>query len=434
MRHSYAKTLQTYHHPLWLVTPKRVIGVLAVVALVMLIPATVSAVKASFAAVSLGSMSAAPVSAAALLRSENVLDRERAIGQSAQAARSGSRDAENQLAAFFQTDEFLVDHALSTGRALASIGSRSAYRTLIQGFQANQPGTRTMAAMAALEKANPSVVLLLIAALRDPDAGVRSHSAELLGFRHDDTAADALLVATTDADPQVRAAAVWAVGGDLTIWRALPRIELLQTVDSDSNVREVARLATDAIRSNVAWSLQLAPSDLLTVAVAATSGQVYAATRDELYALHESTTWIPVSRFPDVPTALAAGGPDGQLLYLGTVSAGPFRSHDGGQTWQSMRGGLPPAERLTVTALLIDPTTPSGEQVYMALAALVGTTESHTTPLGIFTIHVDGAKWLPVEAREAPLDSLTTRLWIDPSAPNELYGLTETGVWHTNLP
>src|SRR5512143_88162 len=156
-----------------------------------------------------------PVEAASVQLYSPVPDwRAAAIVTLGQAAHAGSDEALAQLAAFFQRDEYLSEHGLATARAIAAAETRGAYLVLVQAFRQNQPAPRRYAAMAALEEAKPSVTPLLIAALKDPDAGVRSTSAELLGYRHDLRAAGALSTATRDADPLVRAAAVWTLGGD----------------------------------------------------------------------------------------------------------------------------------------------------------------------------------------------------------------------------
>jgi hypothetical protein len=192
-------------------------------------------------------------------------------------------------------------------------------------------------------------------------------------------------------------------------------------------MREAARLAEDHIRSTIAWALGLDSADLWVVTVAPSSGQVYAATVNALYVLYDRTSWQQVSFLPDAPTALVAGGPAGQVVYLGTIASGPYRSLDGGQTWQWILNGLPFAERLTVTALALNPESQSAQQIYMALGVTVGTSQLHTTPLGIFRSDDGGETWVAI-------DYLSTRLIIDPATPNYLYGLTEVGAWQTALP
>jgi len=370
---------------------------------------------------------------AAQLHSANPDIRAQAINQLASSARSGSPEALDQLAGFFRSDTYLTEQGPATARAIASVGTRPAYEILIQGLAEGQPSTRQMSALTALEEAKANVTPVLIAALQNRDSGVRANSAELLGYRHEATAADALLKATYDANADVREAAAWTLGGDLAVWQSLTRMQLLAVTDPSANVRAAAQRADDHIRTKIAWALGLEPSDLTVVAVAPVSGVLYAATNDALYAMRDAATWQQLNNLPDVPVALAAGGVDGQNVYLGTLSSGPYRSQDGGRTWERVKTGLPDAERLSVTALTVDPSDASAQQVYMALAATVGTVTNNTTPLGIYHSADGGKTWSQLEKVPAPAEFPTTRLILDPNAPNDLYGLTEAGAWRTTL-
>ena len=286
-----------------------------------------------------------------------------------------------------------------------------------------------MAAMAALEEARPTVGQLLTASLRDPDAGVREASAELIGYRHELAAAASVAAATYDTEAAVRAAAAWTLGGDLAVWSALPRMQLLGVSDSDPRVRDAAHLAEARIASNMARALGLATEDVRYVTVAQ-NGPYYVATDDTLYVLTNSDNWHTVSTLPAAPTALAAGGTDGHIIYLGTESDGLYKSADGGATWQAMRSGLPQAERLAVTALAIDPEADAqAGQVSMTLEAALGTTELHIASLGVYYSGDGGESWTQVSDAQA-----ATGLAIDPATPKVLYGMNESGVWQTPLP
>src|SRR5207249_1441970 len=160
----------------------------------------------------------------------------------------------------------------------------------------------------------------------------------------------------------------------------------------------------DHIRSKSAWALGVGPSDLVAVTVAPMSGVIYAATTDALYVLHGAATWQQLSNLPDVPISLAAGGADGQVVYLGTQSSGPYRSLNGGQTWERVQTGLPDAERLSVTALASEAADDAGQHVFMALAATVGTVTNYTTPLGIFRSDDGGKSWSRMEKVPAPVE------------------------------
>jgi len=404
-----------------------IIWALIIVLVGILVPPTASRLMTNFNAFS---SNVAADTTAVRLTSSNRAEREQAIAQMAQAANAGSTDAVSQLGAYFQRNEYLTTDALQTARALANVDSRPAYQVLMHALRANQPAARRMAAMTALEESKPTVSRLLVAGLRDPDSGVREASAELIGYRHDVLAAEAVGAATFDSEATVRQAATWTLGGDLAVWSSLPRMQLLGVTDPDARVRSAAHLAEARIVSNIARALGLDTDDIRFVSTAAASGLYYVATNDSLYAVTDSSTWRQVNALPAAPTALAAGGLDGKIVYLGTESDGPFRSVDGGETWQSIRSGLPAVERLAVTSLVIDPSTDkSAQQIYTTLEAALGTTELHITPLGVFYSADGGASWSLVnETQDA------TVLVIDPATPKVLYGMNETGVWQTPIP
>jgi len=397
-------------------------------------PAALSALDASRVFLADASASSAIDAAAARLNSTIAAGRDKAIEQLGQAAHAGSMVAVNDLTAFFQRDQMLAEHGLATARALAASGARRAYQVLIQGLGSDQPATRQYVAMAALEQdAQANVTPLLIAALGSPDAGIRMHSAQLLGYRHETTASDALLTATYDEEVAVREAAVWTLGTDLSFWQSLPRMHLLSFADPDARVRDAALRGIDHIQSDIAHVVGVAPSDILAITTASNTGTVYAATAKQLYSLHPDTTWQVVSALPDAPMALTASF-EGQQVYLGTVSQGLYRSLDGGATWERVKDGLPDSPGLSVTALAVDPTNQAQSSgVYMALGVTVGTTSLQTTPLGIFRSTDQGTTWARIDDGKAPLDGLTTQLTIDPATPNVLVGQTESGAWRANI-
>ena len=409
------------------INPNLVIWALIIVLVGILVPPTASRLMTNF---NTFSSNVVADTSAVRLTSSNRAEREQAIAQLAQAGNAGSTEAVSQLGAYFQRNEFLTTDSLATARALANVDSRPAYQVLIRALRANQPAARRMAAMTALEESKPTVSRMLVAALQDPDAGVREASAELIGYRHDVLAAEAVAAATFDSEATVRQAATWTLGGDLAVWSSLPRMQLLGVADPDPRVRDAAHLAEARIDSNIARALGLDAADIRFVSTAAASGLYYVATNDSLYAVTNSSTWRQVNTLPAAPTALAAGGLDGKIVYLGSESDGPFRSVDGGETWQSIRSGLPAAERLAVTSLVIDPVTDkSAQQIYMTLEAALGTTELHITSLGVFYSADGGASWSLVnETQDA------TGLAIDPATPKMLYGMNETGVWQTSIP
>lgn len=387
--------LKTIHpQPPWSLTPKHIIRDLVIVfAMVLLLPLAANAIADSYRSSVVGEAITIDTNVAQLY-SGDPTQRSQAIQSLGQAAQAGSGEALAHLARFFQHDEYLSGDGVATARAIASAGTPAAYQLLLETFKRNQSPQRRYASMAALENARPNVTHELIAALQDPDAGVRSTSAELLGYRRALNAVTALNTATSDADPTVRAAAAWTLGGDLGVWNSLPRLQQLQATDPDAQVRSTAARAEGHIRNQIASALGFASTDLLLVSAAPANNLLYAATPTGLYAIHDSTSWWLAGTLPDYPTALAAGGSDGQQVYLGTIGSGPFRSVNGGQSWERIRNGLPAAERLTVTSLTISAgETQARQSLTMELAVTVGTSTLHTTPLGVFRSEDSGTTW-----------------------------------------
>ena len=375
-------------------TPNNLLWAMVLGVLVMFASALVYLGFSGNPSISIGSTGVTSIDAAAAqLYSADPDKREQAIASLGLAAQSGSDEAATHLETFFQRDTYLITNGLATARAIGSAATRPAYQSLIQALRLIGSPTRRYAAMAALEEARPNVATVLIAALQDPDAGVRSSSAELLGYRHEVLASAALIAATYDTEPTVRAAAAWTLGGDLAVWYALPRMQVLAVGDPDARVRAAAQLAETRIRGNIAHELGIAPADMLLVSVAPANGLIYAATQSGLYAIRDSSHWKLTGVLPGYPTALAVGGLDGQVVYVGTMGSGPFRSIDGGRTWERILTGLPVAEQLSVTALTITADSDDAQDVTMALGVTVGTTELHTTPLGVFQTTNGGDTW-----------------------------------------
>ncbi len=348
-----------------------------------------------------------------------------AHSSSREATDLNSSVAKNQLTSLYAQDLYLTGHVGQDSPALVPFGSLESTPALLKSLQRGQPQAKRSAAITTLTQAPGAVVPILLDALSDQDPGVRQGAAQVLGARRAPEAEDQLFFATFDSDPSVRAAAVAALGKLGTPF-PLPRLQWLQLAENDSNVQVAAQLAENDIRTSVAARLGIQPGDLRAVAVASSNGRVYAATPRDLYA-HGQSNWDYVGSVPDVPTALAALGDQGQLLYLGTASAGVFRSADGGRTWQSVNEGLPAANPFAVTALTIDPDHP--RQMYLTLATHSGLTP--LMPYGLFVSTNGGDHWAPLT--QWNVDDITTRLIVDPNAPARLLGLTRAGVWQYPL-
>ncbi len=334
---------------------------------------------------------------------------------------SSSSDAQSQMVPFYAQNLYLNEHAGNeTGDSLASAES---VQTMLRSLRQGQPVESRQAAIAALTQAAPSVVPALLDALSDSDAEVRQGAAEILGARRAPEAESKLFFATYDPDASVRAASARALG-ELGAMYALPRLEWLQVVDTNSDVQLAARLAEQQVYTRVAATVGVRPVDLRVVTVAPSNARVYAATTSDLYA-PDGSGWGRVGTLPDIPTTLAATGNTGQLLYLGTASSGVLRSIDGGHTWQAINQGLPTANRFTVTALTVNPDNPN--QVYLTLATQSGPTELPLMPFGLFQSADGGNSWSPLVRWK--VDYVTTRLVIDLTPPARLLGLTEAGMW-----
>ena len=266
-------------------------------------------------------------------------------------------------------------------------------------------------------------------ALMDTDPTVRNGAAQLLGQRKSLEASDALLTATYDPDSSVRGSAAWALG-EIASLGAINRMEQLQIIETNPQVREAAGAAEDKLRMSVAGALHVPTSELRGVCLAPLTGQAYAVTLDTLYNFSEGA-WRAVGRVPDVPLALAAGGPDGRTVYIyvGTTTLGLYRSTDGGQTWNSLRAGLPDVPRLSVTALAVNPV--DVRYVFMALASKGGASQPSLEPLGIYRSADAGETWAALAS--APHESVATRLVLDATTPGYLFGLTDGGAWRFTL-
>lgn len=363
--------------------------------------------------------------ASAMLRDPSPAVREQGVTQ---LSSLGTAEATTQLINYYRRQPS-SDGALAAANALARIGSAQAYAALIDGLRRGQPASQRDAALAALRDAKGNVAPALTNALMDADPSVRQSAAQVLGQRQARETADALLAATYDPDPGVRASAVRSLG-ELSALQALSRMEQLQIVETNPQVREAAASAQNTVRLRAAAAMHVPLTELRDLTVAPSTGQAYAVTPDTLYAFTDGA-WQAVGRLPDEPLVLAAGGPDGRTVYVyvGTSTLGLYRSTDGGQTWDSLRAGLPVRPRLSITALALDPV--DARNLYVALASSDGPADARQAPLGIYRSADAGQTWAPLAA--APHDAVTTRLVLDATAPGYLFGQTEDGAWRVTL-
>ncbi|MBI4788464.1 MAG: HEAT repeat domain-containing protein [Chloroflexi bacterium] len=296
---------------------------------------------------------------------------------------------------------------------------------LIQGFQHDQGIARRLGAMITLQQRDRQATAALIAALADPNRGVRVAAIQVLGWQQAKAAIEPLLNATFDADVQVREQAVWALG-EMGALEAVPRLHELQIAQSSFYVQQSAYLAEQRLVEAVAAALNLGPSEVHLLAATRANGWAYALTADQLY-LRRSGVWQAVGGLPDAAIGLSVGL-DGTLLYLATVSSGLYRSRDGGQSWERVRLDLKPLTEFAVTGVVVN--SQNVKQVYIAVAA-AELPSNRPSSMGIWASDDDGKSWTLLPG--APQDYATTRLVLEPAAPNYLYGQTGVGTWRYTL-
>lgn len=143
-------------------------------------------------------------------------------------------------------------------------------------------------------------------------------------------------------------------------------------------------------------------------------------------------SWTPVDGPCSRATALAVVNE--RVLYIGTESAGVFKSRDGGLTWEHASNGLGPMPHVTVTALAVDQNDDANATarrgigvVYAATGYWFGTSEAHFAPMDVYVSHDAGASWESLS--QGPTPGVVSRLSFDPAAPDLLRaGLAGGGV------
>ncbi|MDE3088484.1 MAG: HEAT repeat domain-containing protein [Chloroflexota bacterium] len=265
----------------------------------------------------------------------------------------------------------------------------------------------------------------LVSALKDPNPSVRVSAAEALGSKHALAATDALLAATYDSNTQVREEAAAALG-DLGAIQALPRLEELQILSGNTYIEIAAFEAEGKITKEVGAAIGVPRSSVQALTVAQ-NGTAYAAALNEFYALNDGE-WQHVGQLPASPNDLSAG-PDGRLIFMSTVSAGLYRSQDGGKTWEHLQYGLQTPTQLKTTAVVVN--LKNVDQIYVALA-VNGSTSDLLNPLGIVSSNDGGKTWLMLP--DSPNSSVTSALIIDRTNYRFLYGMSDVGPWGYQLP
>jgi len=124
------------------------------------------------------------------------------------------------------------------------------------------------------------------------------------------------------------------------------------------------------------------------------SQELYAVTSKGLFRSNSAgETWKQVATLPEQVVSLAVAPSDSEILYAGTSSMGAYRSEDGGQTWHSIGQGLGlvPGVALAVTSFQVDVQNPL--LVYATPSYILGTSEAHALPLGLFVSQNGGNSW-----------------------------------------
>jgi HEAT repeat protein len=149
---------------------------------------------------------------------------------------------------------------------------------------------------------------------------------------------------------------------------------------------------------------------------------------DQMSADRESatTTWTKTLPVPEQVTTLAAT--DRQTIYVGTATAGIYRSANAGQTWQPAWEGLGMAagQMVRITALRVDPQEP--DLLYAAVDYLVGSTEVHASAAGTFVTLDGGASWQPLAGPTFPEAQHASALVIVPEKPLHVQAVTAEGL------
>ena len=318
------------------------------------------------------------------------------------------------------------DSAAQAERLLRSVSRRPAPTTLlVQSFKRDQTIGEQLGVMISLEQRQAQALPALIAALKDRNRNTRIAAMQVLGWLKSPQAVEELLNATFDPEIKVREVAIAALG-EIGALQGLPRLQELQIVQSNFYLQQSAYVAEQRLVEQVAAALQLGPSEVHMLATGRANDSAYAVTANSLYALRAGV-WQWVGTLPDAATGLSVGA-DAKLLYLATMSAGLYRSRDGGQSWEHIQFGLQAPRDITVTAVVVNPK--NAGQIYLALAALEKNSH-YKSPMGILASNDDGKSWSVLP--DSPRDYVTTRLVFDAATTKYLYGQTGVGAWRYTL-
>ena len=123
---------------------------------------------------------------------------------------------------------------------------------------------------------------------------------------------------------------------------------------------------------------------------------------------HTADSWVTLDELRSRATALCVVD---DVLYVGTESAGLFKSSDGGANWEDITPGLAPMPNVSVTAIGADEYGPG--RLVVATGYWLGTSEAHFTPSGIFLTEDGGATWRQIA--DGPLGATVDSLAVSAS-------------------
>lgn len=171
-------------------------------------------------------------------------------------------------------------------------------------------------------------------------------------------------------------------------------------LDPDSQVRREAKYSLTAEQARLAVAAGKNDTQISAFALAPSAPEVVylAEMNQQAISRDGGKTWnAQTGKTSSRIVALAVSPTNSNVVYAGTESLGLYKSTDGGTTWVAMNQGLgqQPGERLSVTALAIDPQNP--ERVYAALGTWVGTSHASLLPRGIIQSLDQGQTWRLVD-------------------------------------
>ncbi|MBN1815058.1 MAG: DUF11 domain-containing protein [Anaerolineae bacterium] len=173
-----------------------------------------------------------------------------------------------------------------------------------------------------------------------------------------------------------------------------------------------------SVDGGVSWSpLGLSGESVRSVSVAPDCAAVYATAWGNGVLKYAGGAWSPANNGLGDLYLYAVLSVDANTLYVGTSSAGVYRSVDAGASWQQASAGLP--ENSLVYALAASPTDPP-------------TLYAGTWGGGVFMLDPGAASWTPLNTGlDAPWN--ITALAVHPTNPAIMYAATEQhGVYRWN--